>query len=297
MTGRVIALGFFDGVHLGHGRLLMRTVQRARQLGCTAAAMTFDRYPGSTISGVRTGLISSLDDRTALMKELYAIEEVLCPSFDRSFMQMPWQTFVEEYLHRTLQARYVVCGYDYRFGCGGEGTPERLQALCRQLGMGCDCVEKLALDGVTISSTHIRTLLAQGQTEQAARFLGHPHRLSGQVVSGQQLGRRLGIPTANLEPPAGVLLPQSGVYAVRAYVGTDAYTGVCNIGTRPTVHGGGVTVETWLDGFEGDLYDRRLRLDFYRRLRPERRFASLEEMKQEIVRNRQQARDYFSSAK
>lgn len=295
MTGRVIALGFFDGVHLGHGRLLTRTAQRARQLQCTAAAMTFDRYPGSTISGARTGLISSLEDRKALMQELYAIEEVLCPSFDHAFMHMPWQTFVEDYLHGTLHARHVVCGYDYRFGSGGEGTPERLKALCSRLGMGCDCMEKLELDGVTVSSTHIRELLTQGQTEQAARFLGHPHRLSGQVVPGQQLGRRLGIPTANLEPPAGVLLPQSGVYAVRAYVDGAACIGVCNIGTRPTVHGGGVTVETWLDGFTGDLYGHRLRLDFYRRLRPERRFASLEDMKQEILRNRQQARAYFAS--
>ena len=142
-------------------------------------------------------------------------------------------------------------------------------------GLGCEVVEKLVIDGITVSSTILKDMVEAGDVEAASRYYGHPHCLSGTVLSGRHLGSRLGFPTANLEPAPELVLPRDGVYAVRGTTGGRTYTGVCNIGLRPTVGGDHRTVETWLDGFDGDLYGRELRVDFCRYLRPEQKFPDL----------------------
>ena len=155
-------------------------------------------------------------------------------------------------------------------------------------------LEQQLLDGVRISSTHIRELLEAGETEEANRFLGHPHILSGTVVPGRQLGRTIGIPTANLLLPEGVVCPRFGVYACKAIVDGREYPAVTNVGVRPTVSGEGVTVEPWLLDFEGDLYGQTVRVEFYKRLRDEIRFDSLEALKDQIHRDAEATRAYFA---
>jgi len=160
--------------------------------------------------------------------------------------------------------------------------------------MGCTIVERVELEGVTVSSTHIRGLIEGGELETAARFLGHPHVLSGTVVPGKQLGRTIGIPTANLMIPDRVIVPAYGVYATRVVTAQGAWPAVTNVGVRPTVDDGeGVTVEPWILDFEGDLYGQTVRVEFYRRLRGEQKFDSLDALKQEILRNAEQTRAYF----
>ncbi|MBQ7713928.1 MAG: FAD synthetase family protein, partial [Oscillospiraceae bacterium] len=175
---KVIALGFFDGVHIGHGALLRKTVERANALGATAAAFTFDRSPRAFVTGARVPLLTGADERAALIRECYGVETTIVAPFDRAMMATPWRDFLE-----TLAARHhavhLVAGHDYRFGYKNEGTPELLRAWCAERGVGCDVIPKVELRGVTVSSTHIRALVERGDVADAAAFLGRPYALAG----------------------------------------------------------------------------------------------------------------------
>ena len=294
---RVIALGFFDGVHLGHGALLRRVTEMAGRLDATAAAFTFDRHPAGAITGQNVPLLSSVEDRIWLMRRWYGIQEVIVASFD-AMQRMDWHDFVARYLVEELGVVHVVAGHDFHFGYMGKGNPERLKATCAQLGVGCDIVEKVTRDGITISSTYIRTLIAQGEMERANQFLGHPHILTDRVSHGKRIGSSaLGFPTVNLRVPPGVIVPAHGVYATRVWFDGQCRPAVTNVGVRPTVSDNDrrVTVEGFILDFDGDLYGHQVRMEFYKYLRPERKFASLEELSREIAHNAQQTREYFRS--
>lgn len=291
----MIALGFFDGVHLGHGALLQKVAQRARGLGAIPAAFTFDAHPASRILGRQIPQLSTPEDRAGLMRRCYGIEDVAVGRFDR-MMRMDWRDFVTEYLQKELGVIHVVAGHDFHFGYRGEGNPARLQSLCAEIGMGCDIISKVELDGITVSSTYIRTLVAQGETERAMEFLGHPHVYTGAVVHGKQLGRTIGFPTANLVVPEGILVPAHGVYAAKVITPDGKeHMAVTNVGTRPTVDDGdAVTVEPWILDFDGDLYGREIRVEYYKRLRGEQKFSGLEELTAMVFRNADQTREYFA---
>lgn len=292
----VIALGFFDGVHRGHGALLRKAAERAGELNAAPAVFTFDHSPKEFVTGKPVLLINSNDDRRDIIRRVYGIQRVIFAPFDREMMTMPWQDFITELLVKQYGAVHLVAGHDYRFGHKNEGTVERLREKCRELGLGCDIIPKVELEGITVSSTYIRTLLEQGDVERAALFLGHPHCLSQTVRHGQRLGRTIGIPTVNLAVPAHVLTPERGVYITRAFLPDGrSCPGVTNVGTRPTVtEGDTVSVETYLLGFDGDLYGQTVRLDFYKRLRGEVKFPSLEALRQEILRNVAETEAYFA---
>lgn len=292
--GRIIALGFFDGVHLGHAALLRRVSELAAAKNAVPAALTFDKLTTKTADGSPVPLLSTERDRVWLMESLYGIREVEVLPFDRALMELPWDRFITDILRDRFHAVHVVAGHDYHFGWRGQGDPQKLAAKCAELGMGCDIIGRVELEGVTVSSTYIRTLIAEGDMERARRFLGHPHVLSGPVVHGRAVGRTIGIPTANLAVPAGVITPAFGVYAARVVTEGGAYPAVTNVGVRPTVHDDrGVTVEPWILGYHGDLYGQTIRVEFCRRLRGERKFASLAELKAEILRNAEETRAYF----
>ena len=294
---RVLALGFFDGVHMGHGELLKKTTQVAKMLKATPAVLTFDTHPEDLIVGTPMPLINSRRDREYIVKKYYGIEEVLLMHFDQACMHMPWQDFVENMVVRDCDAVHVVAGHDFRFGYKGIGNPQRLEDKCFELGIGCDIIPCVEYDGTRISSTYIRKLIAQGDIERANILLGHPHTLSGEVIHGRQLGRTMGIPTVNMYLAAGVLSPCHGGYAARVHIGKKEYMGVTNVGVRPTVDGDEstrVSVETHILDYSGDLYGQVLRVDFYKFLRPEIHFRSIEDLKSEIHRNIRQTREFFS---
>jgi riboflavin kinase/FMN adenylyltransferase len=294
-TKRVIALGFFDGVHRGHGALLRRVVERAAQEGAVPSAVTFDHHPKDLIPGAeKVPLLNTPADREELMRRLYGIQEVMVLPFDAHMRDMNWRDFVTQLLVKEYGAVHLVAGHDFHFGRRGEGDPARLQALCQELGLGCDIIGKVELDGVTVSSTYIRALIETGDMERADQFLGHPHSLSGPVVHGKQLGRTIGIPTSNLVIPQGVLIPAFGVYATKVWIDGKDYQAVTNVGVRPTVeHTDRVTVEPWILDFHGDLYGQVVRVEFYKHLRGEKKFASVDELKEEILKNAQETRDFF----
>ncbi len=295
---RVIALGFFDGVHLGHGALLRRVQEEADRLGALPCAFTFDKSPTAAITGQAVPLLSTVDDRILLMRERYGIREVVVAPFD-AMQRMDWEDFITKYLVEELGVVHVVAGHDFHFGYMGKGNPDRLRAKCRELGIGCDIIQKVEQDGITISSTYIRTLVAQGEMERAAQFLGHPHSLTQQVTRGKGIGHSaLGFPTVNLRVPEGVIIPAFGVYATRVRFDGQSRAAVTNVGVRPTVrdNDGRVTVEGFILDFDGDLYSHQVRMEFHKRLRGERKFPDLEALAQEIRRNAEQTREFFEGA-
>ena len=192
-------------------------------------------------------------------------------------------------------AVHLVAGHDFHFGYKGEGNPERLRQLCGELGIGCDIIPKVERDHITVSSTYIRTLIAQGEMERANEFLGHPHTLTDTVAHGKKLGSTLGFPTVNLRFQPGVLVPAYGVYATKVWFENgESRPAVTNIGVRPTVDDGNkVTVEGFILDFEGDLYGKTLRLEFFQHLRHEMRFDSLEALKARIAADAETTRLYF----
>ena len=294
---KVIALGFFDGVHMAHGALLRTVAERAKEVDALPCAFTFDRSPAAAITGKAVPLLSGVEDRTALMEELYGIRQVIVAPFD-VMRRMDWRDFVAKYLREELGAVHVVAGHDFRFGYRGEGDPRRLADMCRELGMGCDVIPKVEIDGVTVSSTYIRALVEEGRMERARWFLGHPHTLSGPVVHGSELGRTLGTPTANLLVPQGIIAPAFGVYACKVILPDgEERLAVTNVGTRPTVNADQktVTVEPWILDYQGELYGRELRVEFYACLRPERKFPSVQALRDAILENARQTRAYFAA--
>ena len=291
MKKRIFALGFFDGVHLGHQTLLRQCRQLATEYCCGTAAITFDRHPKSLFREDPTVLISTVPDRELLLRR-YGMEEVLVLSVTRETMSMPWQDFIRMLLDRG--AAGFVCGDDFHFGCRGEGDADKLLAFCREKGLPCAVIPEQTVEDIRISSTYIRRQIETGDMATAVKFMGHPYTLTGTVVRGQQLGRRLGIPTANLRLPAGLAVPKFGVYACCVLVDGKRYPAVTNIGTRPTVAGEGITVEPWILDYSGDLYGKEITLECYRFLRSEQKFGSLEALQAEIRANAEQTRKYLA---
>lgn len=287
----IYALGFFDGVHLGHQALLAQCRKLAAKQGCKAGVVTFVGHPDELVTGQKTMLINTYQDRRRLLKG-YGMETLVELTFDEKLMTMPWQDFYQM-LRREYNAVGLVCGEDFRFGFRGQGNAKVLQEICAADGIPCAVIPQQTLNGITVSSTHIRRLLSQGKMEETEQFLGHKHIFTGTVVKGQQLGRRLGTPTANLSLPKELLCLPFGVYICRAKGEGIDCPAVTNIGIRPTVSGENVTVEPWLLDYEGDLYGQELTLEFCRYLRPERKFPSLAELQEEILKNGEQARKFF----
>ncbi len=294
---RVIALGFFDGVHVGHGMLLKRTAKMAAQLGAGASALTFDTHPETLITGHDIHLLNTANDRASLMRGLYGIEEVIFAHFDASLMHMQWDAFISDMLIKRFNAVHVVAGHNFYFGYKGTGNSEKLRSECARLGIGCDIIERVEVDGIMVSSTYIRKLIAQGDMERAALFLGHPHVLSGRVTHGRKLGSSIGIPTTNLVMPAGLQEPARGVYATRTSFDGRTYDSVTNIGVKPTLLDGmqEVLVETTIFDFCGDLYGKTISIEFYKHLRPEIRFSSISALKMQIEKDILSTKLYFDS--
>ena len=287
---RVFALGFFDGVHMGHQALLRECATLAKALDCASAAITFDRHPKSLFTAHTPPLLSTIETRTTLLKQ-YGMDDVYRLPVVEAVMSMPWRAFLKELLE--LGAVGFVCGHDFRFGNRGEGNAEKLQALCRELDLPCVIVPEQTVDGQRVSSTLIRGLIENGRMAEAVRYLGHPHIISGTVVPGKQLGRTLGIPTANLVLEDGQAVPCFGVYACRCLIDGASYAAVTNVGTRPTVRGVGVTVEPWILDFNGDLYGREITLEFHEFLRKETKFADLSALQEQIRKDAEKTRVFF----
>jgi riboflavin kinase/FMN adenylyltransferase len=293
---RVIALGFFDGLHIGHSALMERVLKISKEKDLMPSVITFDANPKSMVTGSQIPLINSCEDRAGLIHRIFGIKNVIILHFDKELMHMPWTEFVER-LSSEWNAAHLVAGHDFRFGWKGEGTSEKLLTKSLELGLGCDIIAPVTYRGVVSSSTYIRKLIAEGDMEQANEFLGHPHVLTDIVHYGYRLGRTLGTPTINMCFQEGVLIPAHGVYATRVYLDDGSeHMGVTNVGVRPTVnHTTTITAETYILDFTGNLYGKMVRIEFFRRLRPEIKFDGVDALKAQILKDAESARAYFEN--
>lgn len=292
---KIIALGFFDGVHLGHAALLTECHALAARYGLKTGVATFSSHPDALVLGKIPGLINTAADREWMLREKFHMDSVIALPFDEQMRIMHWKDFLNMLIHEYGAAGFV-CGEDFRFGNRGEGNARILYGFCEDHGFPCAIIPQMRLEGEVVSSTHIRKLLETGGMETAVRFLGHPHILTGTVVPGRQLGRTIGVPTANLHLPPELLVPKFGVYACLVRIGEKNYPAVTNIGTRPTVDGVGVTVEPWILDFSGDLYGREITLEFHKFLRTERKFPSLTALQAEIQKNAAETKRFFKKS-
>lgn len=291
----VIALGFFDGLHLGHAALLDRARTQAAALGAEAALLTFDIHPDTFVKQAQVELLCSAEDRRYLAKHYFGIDRVFYIHFNSETMHLPWQEFMTT-VQRRYGAVHFVIGHDFSCGFKGAGTAPLLEAWCRERGLGCDVIPPVSLDGVVVSSTYIRELIRAGDMERAARFLGHPHLLTDTVRTGFRLGRTMDFPTINMHLEEGVLEPRRGVYASRVLLpdGTE-HDAVTNVGRRPTFDGHKVTVETHILDYSADLYGQRACVMFCRFLREERKFDGPAALSAQIREDTAQARAYFAA--
>lgn len=288
---RVIALGFFDGVHLGHQALMKKTVERALEYGVRPAVISFDAHPDTFVHGVEVPLLGSVADRKDLISRIGGIDDIIMIHFDRRFMQMAWDDFLAS-VREDLGAVHLVFGHDFSCGFKGQGTAQRIAAWCAEHGMGCDIVSEVYVDGIVVSSTYIRTLVADGSMERAARFLGHPHSLTDTVGYGYKIGRSIGAPTINTRIPEGVIVPRHGVYATRVWLPEGSKPAVTNVGVRPTFDNDDrLTVESNILDFNGNLYGSQVRLEFLKFLRDEKKFPTAEALGEQIQHDIDAARE------
>ena len=295
---RCIALGFFDGIHIGHAALMKRVIEIGGATGLIPSVITFDNHPLSLISGNEILLINSPEDRAGLLRRKFGIDDIIFLHFDKSTVSMPWDKFID-HLVDEFGARHLVAGNDFKFGHEGIGNSKLLAQKCKELDIGCDIIPDVVHDGITCSSTYIRELLISGDMERTNVFLGHPHVLTDVVRYGYRLGRTLGTPTINMCFSNGVQVPAFGVYATKVYLddnNTNGYTGVTNIGIHPTVNSSGqVTAETHILNFQRNLYGHQVRVEFHKRLRPEIKFKDIDELKDQIRKDCTAASEYFAN--
>lgn len=290
-NGIVMALGFFDGIHVGHAALMERTKAVAQAIGASPAVLTFDMHPDTFVRGERVELINSAADRRYILRRWFDIDRVYFIHFNEQTMRMHWQDFIESVI-KTYNAVHFVVGHDFCFGYKGQGTAKVLSDYCREKGLGCDVIEPVMRDGKVVSSTLIRALLSDGEMEKANEYLGHPHVLTDTVRTGFRIGRSaLDAPTINMVFPEGVLIPRKGVYATRAVLPEGEFDAITNIGSRPTFGGDRITVETNILDYSADLYGSQVSVLFRGFIRPERKFDSAGELmaqiKQDIVKARE----------
>lgn len=278
-----LSLGKFDGVHRGHEELITRLMCYRRQ-GLKTAVFTFDIPPKKLTENQNYRLLTTNEEKRAIFEERGVDYLLQCP-FTPEIMCMEPENFVE-WLVRSLRVKSIVVGTDFHFGHNRRGDHVLLEQLSGQLGYELVVVDKLQYHGRDISSSYVREEILKGNMETANALLGYPFFVQSEVIHGRQLGRTLGIPTINMELPAEKLLPPKGVYVTRVQLGEHTYTGVTNVGQKPTVnHNHKVGVETHILDFEGDLYGHTLRVSFFNFLRPERKFASVEELKEQMERD------------
>ncbi len=291
LTGSVVTLGAFDGVHRGHQALIHVTVEAARGFDVPALGFTFHPHPAKVLAPHRAPqLLMALDERVKTMRG-FGLDAVVVQPFDGDFAEVTADAFVEDYLVAKLRPRQIVVGFNFAYGKGRAGNLEHLRACGRTFGFEVHVVEPVARDESVCSSTLVRQRLVAGDVAGVRELLGRSHTLTGVVVKGDQRGRTLGFATANIESEAE-LLPKVGVYATRLQVvGESGWRdSVCNIGRRPTFKGVDVRVEAHVMDFDGDLYGKRVRLQLVQRLRDEQRFDGLDALKSQLRRDVASAR-------
>lgn len=285
-----VALGKFDGIHLGHRRLLERVLEQKKR-GLSTVVFTFDTSAASFFGGETKELSTREEKREAFAR--LGLDVLIEFPLNRETAATEPADFVADYLAGQMRTAYLCAGHDISFGKGGAGDYTLLAALSEIYGYQVELIEKVRVDGEEVSSTRVRQAVRTGEMEKVSAMLGAPYRVSGKVVHGRQLGRKLGMPTANLLPDERKLLPPNGVYYSRAKLGEKTYRGISNVGYKPTVSEERVMgVETYLYDFSGEVYDRDMTVELLAFRRQERAFESVEALRRQIASDVEAGRNF-----
>ena len=289
----VLTLGVFDGLHLGHQRIMQTVVERAKATGAIATAITFDPHPRAVLHPVSAPpLLQTLDQRLANF-EVLGIEQAIVIPFSREFAAQPAMDFLTDIIRDRLHAKEVYLGRGFAFGKDRGGNIQLLREMSSKLGFVADEVNEVQIRGVRISSSKIRDLLANGSVNLARRMLGRPYGVEGVTIRGNRRGHTIGFPTANLKPRNRVI-PRYGVYATATLIDGKWRKSITNIGVRPTFEADSEpSIESYIFDFDGDLYGDVLRVRFLYRIRDERKFSGIDELKVQIEKDTRRARNYF----
>lgn len=290
-----IALGYFDGVHLGHQRVILNAKKRAEEKGLKSAVMTFDPHPSVVLGKAQhVEYITPLEDKIHVIEGL-GIDYLFIIHFTEEFANLLPQEFIDQYIIG-LNVKEVVAGFDYTYGKMGKGNMETIQFHSRGL-FDYTVVPKLSKDGEKVSSTLIRSCLREGEMERIPHLLGRKYTTTGVVSHGDKRGRTIGFPTANVEASNDYLLPSTGVYATRIFVKEKWYDGVCNLGYKPTFDNKREkpTIEVHIFDFAEDIYGKTAIVEWHKKLRNEQRFPGINELIAQIEKDKQQALAYFEA--
>ncbi|MFV0314424.1 MAG: bifunctional riboflavin kinase/FAD synthetase [Anaerotignum sp.] len=290
-----VTLGNFDGLHLGHRALIKLTKQFAQEEGLKSVVFTFSPHPMLVFQKKEDfALIMTPDEKKFTMEQM-GIDTYIEYPFDQEFAAMSPEEFAVKLIFEKLQCRVLIVGENYHFGSNRSGSYELLQKLGEERGVKVIAVPSVLFEEERVSSSRIRKALVQKDFEDANRMLTEPYFILGEVTEGKKLGRTIGFPTINMTAQPLKLFPPNGVYATKTLYNGKCYYGVTNIGINPTVNGSDKIVETFLLDFDKDVYGDTLQVFFYKFLRSERKFPSIEELREQIQLNAKQAREYFQS--
>jgi riboflavin kinase / FMN adenylyltransferase len=288
----VLTIGNYDGIHVGHQKIIERVVRRAEEISGTAMLMTFNPHPLSVLKpDTYTRLITPLHLKKKLI-EAKGIEVTLLIPFDAQFQSLTPEKFVHDLLVDRLSVKEVIVGYDFKFGKGGSGNVKMLKKQADTYGFEFDTVEAITMDGERIGSNTIRKLIMDGNVEKAAMFLGRPHMIEGTVVKGENRGKWMGFPTINLDT-FFELVPKNGVYMTEVELRGKRKPAVTNIGFNPTFGGKKFLMETHILDFSGNLYGKEVVIYFHKRIRDEMKFSGIDELKERIAKDVTLAREHF----
>lgn len=290
MPSLCLTLGIYDGVHLGHQKIIRRVVERAKEIGGMSCVVTFDPHPREVLMpDTAPDLLTSTKKKIELLKAL-GLDAVCLIRFTREFAQVEARKFVKDFLINTLRTRAIVEGYDWRFGKGRKGDVELLREIGKDNGYEVEQVDGVVIDGQIVSSTLIREMVLEGDLDKAAAYLGREYSITGDIVEGSRMGREIGFPTANIEPHHEAI-PPNGIYAVRVDVAGERKNGTLNIGVRPTVtEEKKRTIEVHIMDFYRDIYNEEIEVTFVERLRDEKKFPSVEALTDQIKKDVEKAR-------
>ena len=279
----VLTIGTFDGVHLGHQKIVERVVTTARQEGLLATVFTFFPHPRMVVQhdkGLK--LIHTLEEKKQLLQQL-GVDLLVVQPFNEAFAQLTAEEFVSTILVEHLNVKKVIIGYDHRFGRNRTANIDDMRLFGKKYGFAVEEISVQEVDEVSVSSTKIREALNKGDVNTAEHYLGTPYSLTGRVVHGLKLGRTLGYPTANIQVTEEYkLIPKDGVYAVYSYIDGRKVYGMMSIGKNPTIEGKGASIEVYFFDFNGDLYDQKLTIEFVQYLREEQKFATIDLLKKQL---------------
>ncbi|MFA9375444.1 MAG: bifunctional riboflavin kinase/FAD synthetase [Lachnotalea sp.] len=288
-----ITLGKFDGVHVGHQKLINNVISKHKE-DFISVLFTFDKPVGAFLRDTDTRVLLTKEERYSIFSQ-YQLDYIIECEFTEEFAHMPAQTFIEEILVGRLQAGYIAVGVDFKFGYKAQGDFKLLQKLATKFGYEVEVVEKVTYKDSEISSTRIRGCIEAGQMEDAANMLGFQYPIIGEVLHGKKLGRTLNIPTTNLIPRKDKLLPPNGVYASRIILDGKVYDGITNIGCKPTVSNELIRgVETYIFDYSGDLYGTLIQVNLFSFERAEQKFKSIEELKEKMDHDIEIVKKYFA---